>query len=118
ERAVYEAEVSGGLPADVSGHEAYLRYGAVAVSVLARLGGKILWEADARMTVVGDETDRYDEVVAVWYPNLAAFMALATDPEILGAGDAGGGGLGRAALLACGGSDEPILAASLARPAR
>src|SRR5262249_8875056 len=109
ERAVYEAEVSGGLPADVSGHEAYLRYGAVAVSVLARLGGKILWEADARMTVVGDETDRYDEVGAVWYPNLAAFMALATDPEILEARAHRGAGLERAALIACAASDEPIL---------
>ena len=111
ERAAYEADVPGGLPADVSGHEAYLRYGVVAISVLARLGGKVLWQADARMTVVGDETDRYDEVVAVWYPSLAAFAALATDPEILAARAHRSAGLQRAALIACEASDEAVLAA-------
>ena len=35
------------------------------------------------MTVIGDESDRYDEIIAVWYPSLAAFSALATDPGIL-----------------------------------
>jgi hypothetical protein len=113
ERAAYEADVPGGLPADVSGHEAYLRYGAVAVSVLARLGGKVLWQADATMTVVGDDTDRYDEVLAAWYPGLAAFIALATDPEILEARAHRSAGLERAALIACEASDEPILAAPL-----
>src|SRR5437867_2753962 len=71
EGAEYEGEVPGGLPAEVSGREAYLRYGAVAVAVLERLGGRILWQTESKLTVVGDETDRYDEVVAVWYPSLA-----------------------------------------------
>ena len=60
-----------------------MRYGAVAAAVLERVGGRILWHTASKRTVVGDETDRYDEVVAVWYPSLAAFAALATDPELL-----------------------------------
>ena len=41
-----------------------------------------LWYAQASATVIGDDSDRYDEVIAVWYPSRAAFVALATDPEI------------------------------------
>ncbi len=55
--------------------EAYMRYGVVAAAVLERVGGRILWHTDARLTVIGDDSDRYDEVIAVWYPSLAAFGA-------------------------------------------
>ena len=85
ERAHYEGEVPDGLPADVSGQEAYARYGEVALRVLERVGGKVLWYAPAQRTVVGDEADRYDEVIAVWYPSLAAFVELGTCAESLAA---------------------------------
>jgi hypothetical protein len=111
ERAQYEEEVPGGAPADVSGHEAYMRYGVVAIAVLTRLGGKVLWQADARLTVVGDESDRYDEVVAVWYPSFAAFVALATDAEILAARPHRNAGLEQAVLIACESGAEPVLPA-------
>jgi hypothetical protein len=78
-----------------------MRYGVVAAAVLERVGGKILWHADARLTVIGDDADRYDEVIAVWYPSLAAFSALATDPEILEARAHRLDGLERAALICC-----------------
>jgi uncharacterized protein (DUF1330 family) len=81
--------------------DAYMRYGVVAAAVLERVGGKILWHADARLTVIGDDADRYDEVIAVWYPSLAAFSALATDPEILEARAHRLDGLERAALICC-----------------
>jgi uncharacterized protein (DUF1330 family) len=81
--------------------EAYMRYGVVAAAVLERVGGRILWHADARLTVIGDEAERYDEVIAVWYPSLAAFSALATDSEILEARSHRLDGLERAALICC-----------------
>ena len=62
-----------------------MRYGEVARAVLERVGGRILWHVASKRTVVGDETDRYDEVIAVRYASLAAFAKLATDPEILAA---------------------------------
>jgi len=111
ERAQYDGDVPDGLDGDVSGHEAYLRYGAVAIEALARVGGAVLWQADAKLTAVGDETDRYDEVVAVWYPSFAAFMKLATDPEILAARAHRSAGLERAALIACASGAEPVLVA-------
>jgi uncharacterized protein (DUF1330 family) len=110
-RAEYQGEVPGGLSTDVSGREAYIRYGAVAIAVLARIGGRILWQAESKLTVVGDESDRYDEVVAVWYPSLAAFVALATDPAILAARAHRVAGLERAALIACESGAEPVLLA-------
>ena len=76
-RAVYPA----GTPdADVSGREAYLRYGMVALPAILSTGGKILWAADAREIAIGCDHDRYDEVVAVWYPSRAAFLRLENYP--------------------------------------
>jgi uncharacterized protein (DUF1330 family) len=81
--------------------EAYLTYGAVALAVLERVGGHILWQADCTQTVIGDDSDRYDEAIAVWYPSVAAFTALATDPEILEARKIREAALERAALICC-----------------
>jgi uncharacterized protein (DUF1330 family) len=107
ERAEYEGEVPGGLSADVSGREAYARYAAVAIAVLARLGGRVLWQAEAKLTVVGDETDRCDEVIAVWYPSFAAFLELAADADILAARAHRSAGLERAVLIGCEPDTEP-----------
>jgi uncharacterized protein (DUF1330 family) len=101
ERAAYIAEPPGGGSQDVSGREAYQRYGITALKVLARVGGRILWSMEATMTVVGDESDRCDEVVAVRYPSAEAFLALVLDPEleaVLAHRDAG---LERAAIIRC-----------------
>jgi uncharacterized protein (DUF1330 family) len=111
ERAGYVGEVPGSLSAEVSGREAYSRYAAVAVAVLARLGGRVLWQAESKLTVVGDDPDRYDEVAAVWYPSFAAFVALATDPEILAVRAHRVAGLERATLIGCGSGAEPVLTA-------
>jgi uncharacterized protein (DUF1330 family) len=81
--------------------EAYMRYGEVASAVLERVGGRILWYTEAKSTVIGDDSDSYDEVIAVWYPNLAAFTALATAPEVLEAREHRLAGLERAALICC-----------------
>ena len=78
--------------------------------MLERVGGRILWHTESTRTVIGDETDRYDEVIAVWYPSLAAFAALATDPEILEARAHRAAGLERAALICCESGAEPVLA--------
>jgi uncharacterized protein (DUF1330 family) len=81
--------------------KAYMRYGVVAAAVLERVGGRILWHTDARLTVIGDDSDRYDEVIAVWYPSMAAFSELATDPQVLEARPHRLEGLERAALICC-----------------
>lgn len=109
ERAAYEGEPPGGGSAEVSGHEAYARYGAVAQSVLERVGGRILWFANSEATVIGDDSDRYDEVIAVWYPSRSAFLGLATAPEIMPALADRRAGLERAALICCESGPEAAL---------
>jgi uncharacterized protein (DUF1330 family) len=79
----------------------YERYGEVAVKVLARVGGEILWYSQAVQTVIGDDHDQYDEVIAVRYPSAAAFVAFANDPEIAAALVHRAAALERAALICC-----------------
>jgi uncharacterized protein (DUF1330 family) len=88
---------------------AYARYGEVAERVLKRVGGRVLWHAPVHGTVVGEGEERFDDVLAVWYPSATAFLQLATDPEILEARQHRLDGLERAALLRCMGEAEPVL---------
>jgi uncharacterized protein (DUF1330 family) len=92
-----------------SDREAYYRYAGVATGVLERVGGKVLWHSQAQGTVIGDQADLYDEVIAVWYPSLTAFLALASDPDTLAARADRAAGLERAALIRCAAAAEPTL---------
>ncbi|HEY5144961.1 MAG TPA: DUF1330 domain-containing protein [Solirubrobacteraceae bacterium] len=108
ERAAYDGEPPGGASADVSGREAYERYGAVAQGVLAREGGRILWHTRSPGFVIGAPGEGCDEVIAVEYPSHAAFLALALDQEILPALAHRNAGLERAVIIRC----EPGLGAA------
>lgn len=96
--------------ADVSGREAYLRYGVVALQAIESVGGRILWATDASEVVIGCDHDRYDEVVAVWYPSRAAFLSLAEYPGYLEAHVHRDAGVEQATLLACRANADPVLA--------
>ena len=86
--------------------DAYMRYGAVASAVLERVGGRVLWHTDSSGTVIGGDAEVYDEVIAVWYPSLAAFKELATDPELLAAREHRLAGLQGAELICCAAGDQ------------
>ena len=104
DRAAYDAP---GPEHDVTGREAYLRYGAVAVRAMGEVGAQILWGVPAEQVFVGCEHDGYDEAVAVWYPNRAAFLrmvALDWYQEALVHRTAG---LEQAAVIACTGPATP-----------
>jgi uncharacterized protein (DUF1330 family) len=88
----------------------YERYGEVALAVLERVGGRILWHAQANETVIGDDSDLYDEVIAVWYPSRKAFMELATSDDVMAARGHRAAGLERAALICCEAGAEPSIA--------
>jgi uncharacterized protein (DUF1330 family) len=79
----------------------YERYGQVALEVLERVGGSILWAAPAMMTVIGGDGEGCDEVIAVRYPSAQAFLDLALAPEILAALPHRQAGLQRAVLIRC-----------------
>jgi uncharacterized protein (DUF1330 family) len=90
---------------------AYARYGEVAMRGLERVGGRILWHAPVGATVIGEGEERFDDLIAVWYPSAAAFLALITDADYLESRDDRLEGLERAVLLRCQAADEPVLGA-------
>jgi uncharacterized protein (DUF1330 family) len=105
------AEYPPGTPdADVSGREAYLRYGVVAQGAIAATGGRILWATDAAEVVIGCDHEQYDEVVAVWYPSRAAFLGLASHPGYVEALAHREAALEQAAVIATRGEATPVLA--------
>jgi len=73
ERARYDDP---GPDDDVSGRAAYLRYGEVALRGMEAVGARILWLLPAEQQFVGCAHDEYDEALAVWYPNRAAFLEM------------------------------------------
>lgn len=93
----------------LSGRDAYLQYGIVAQAAIAHVGGKILWATDAQETVIGCDHDRYDEVVAVWYPSRAAFLSLPTYPGYDEAHAHRDAGVEQATLIATTGDADPVL---------
>ena len=60
-------------------------------------------------TVIGEGEERFDDVIAVWYPSATAFLQLVADPETLEARDDRLEGLERAAILRCEAEAEPVL---------
>ncbi len=106
DRAAYETP---GPDDDVSGREAYQRYGAVALRAMAEVGGRLLWGLPIEAVAIGCDHEAYDEVLAVWYPNRAAFV------EMIGLGwyrDAlvhRNAALEQATVLACTGPLTPEL---------
>ncbi len=93
-----------------SGRDVYRDYGMVAVRALAEVGAQILWSTEAFPPLAGCEHDAWDEVVAVWYPSRATFLAMVQLPwyaEALVHRDAA---LEEAVLLPCAGSPTPVLA--------
>ena len=94
---------------EVSGREAYLRYGIVAFAAIHSVGGDILWATDADETVIGCEHDRYDEVVAVWYPSRTAFLGLAAYPGYMESMAHRDAAIEQATLIATRGDATPVL---------
>lgn len=65
---------SAGYPA-ADPYRAYMR---VLDGLLAEVGARIVWRSPVFGQPVGEQ--RIDEVLAVWYPSHAAFLALPTAP--------------------------------------
>ncbi len=89
--------------------EAYARYGEVAQRGLERIGGRVLWHAPIKGTVIGEGEERFDDLIAVWYPSAAAFLAMIADADYLQGREDRLDGLERAVLLRCHAADDPVL---------
>lgn len=91
----------------LTGRHAYLQYGIVAKAAIEAGGGRILWAADAAgLPLIGCDHDRYDEVVAVWYPSLRDFLGLEDFPGYRDALEHRDAAIEQAALLPFVGSPD------------
>ncbi len=54
----------------------YRAYMAVLETTVQRTGGRVLWRTPVQGQPIGCDHDRIDEILAVWYPSHAAFLAL------------------------------------------
>ena len=65
---------------EASGAEAFQTYGRVSEPVLARLGGKIVWEGRFESMLIGPDDENWDLCFVAEYPTLSAFIEVVRDP--------------------------------------
>jgi uncharacterized protein (DUF1330 family) len=88
---------------NLSGIEAYRRYGMVALQHVVGLGGSVVWGGPQKMVVVGDDgANDWDEIMCVRYPSREAFLKMTQNPDYLAAHYHREAGLERTSLLCCG----------------
>ncbi|NBB15914.1 DUF1330 domain-containing protein [Caulobacter sp. SLTY] len=66
----------------ISGREAYMRYGAPMSEFVAGKGGRIIFSAAIDHLVIGEVGEMWDVAAIMEYPSRAAFVAIATSPEV------------------------------------
>ena len=86
---------------NISGREAYQRYGLVAMQHVAAAGGGIVWMGPQKLVFIGGPEQEWDDIVCVRYPSRAAFLKMISDPDYLAASYHRDAGLERTALLCC-----------------
>lgn len=77
ERAVY----ADGSDPELSGREAYERYGRAVAELLPRFGGRALFAGDVSFLALGQVEELWDEIALVEYPDRKALWDMSTSPE-------------------------------------
>lgn len=86
---------------EMTGREAYDRYGAVMKTIVERHGGRILFTSRVDALVIGEVEDLWDAAAIVEYPSRAAFVAIATSSEVMEIGRHRKAGLAGQLLIQC-----------------
>lgn len=92
----------------MSGAAAYGLYGEVAMAKIAEVGGRMFWAAPTAQTFIGTESDDWDMVAIVRYPNRAAFLRMVEMEDYKAASVHREAGLERTALISCPGDTIPV----------
>ncbi len=81
-RAQYvEGDPEFGTPeADISGEEAYLRYGKVAGKAIEELGGRVVFSTAVDQMMIGPDDQTWDLAAIMYFPTRQAFMTMLSDP--------------------------------------
>lgn len=77
-----KAEYADGSEPDLSGAEAYMRYGQAVARLVETLGGRIHYSGKVTGLMIGAVDELWDAVALAEYPSLAAFKAMALSPEL------------------------------------
>ena len=77
-----KAQYADGAEPDLSGREAYARYGAEVSKLVEGLGGKIVYSGDVTGLMLGEVEDLWDMVALAQYPSLEAFKTMALSPAM------------------------------------
>ena len=77
-----KAEYADGSEPDLSGREAYERYGVAVARLVEGLGGKIHYSGAVTGLMLGQVDELWDMVALAEYPSLEAFKAMALSPEM------------------------------------
>ncbi|MFN3451952.1 MAG: DUF1330 domain-containing protein, partial [Sphingorhabdus sp.] len=75
------AEYPDGSDANLSGAEAYARYGRAIQACLAAVDGKQIYAGPVTGLMIGEVEDLWDMVALVEYPSLAAMQKMVSSPE-------------------------------------
>ncbi|MBP7649629.1 MAG: DUF1330 domain-containing protein [Phenylobacterium sp.] len=76
------AEYADGSDAQLTGREAYARYGEGVTKLVEALGGAMHYSGEVTGLMIGEVEDLWDLVALVEYPSLAAFRDMALSPEM------------------------------------
>ena len=77
-----KATYADGSEPELSGREAYLRYGAGVQACLAAVGGKARFSGMVTDLMLGEVEELWDMVALAEYPSLAAFREMAMSPAM------------------------------------
>ncbi|MEM1439001.1 MAG: DUF1330 domain-containing protein [Pseudomonadota bacterium] len=66
---------------DVSGAEAYRRYGKESGPIFARVGGSIVWRGRPEIVLTGPTDEVWDAAFIACYPHAGAFFEMVTDAD-------------------------------------
>jgi uncharacterized protein (DUF1330 family) len=77
-----KAEYEDGAEPELSGREAYNRYGVEVAKLVKALGGQIRYSGPVTGLMIGEVEEMWDAVALAEYPSLAAFQKMALSPEM------------------------------------
>lgn len=100
ERAAYGSDRAEARE-NLTGREAYQRYGMNAFKCVAERGGGIAWMGPQALVFIGGPEQEWDDIICVKYPSRHKFLEMIADPAYLAATYHRDAGLERTALLCC-----------------
>jgi uncharacterized protein (DUF1330 family) len=86
---------------EMTGREAYDRYGRVMAPLVLSKGGRLRFSSTVDALVIGEVGELWDVVAIMEYPSRAAFVEIATSPEVIEIGRHRKAGLAGQLLIQC-----------------